>query len=197
MYPAQKTSSSSSSNQQQSQQEGKRSAVQPGQPGSVAAAIGGGSGSNHSNNNQVHHYQPNQYPHHHSGHQQPAAPPQPPPPISQSSAATAYPSQQQSSNTLLNTILPIMNVLVNRYRSSSGSMASSVTSAYFSGSAATPSASHSSSVNMANLEACVDDLKNSFIYLEQHNPGACDLFLKKVFFKLKEFEKCTATSSNN
>lgn len=165
----------------------------PGQPGSVAAAIGG---SNHSNNNQIHHYHPNQYPHHHSGHQQqPAAPPQPPPPISQSSAATAYPSQQQSSNTLLNTILPIMNVLVNRYRSSSGSMASSLTSAYFSGSPATP-ASHSS-VNMANLEACVDDLKNSFIYLEQHNPGACDLFLKKVFFKLKEFEKCTATSSNN
>jgi hypothetical protein len=126
---------------------------------------------------QQQHYHPQQQQQHHHHSTSVAVVP----PNSTATIQSGATSGNSQTNTLLNTILPILNLLVNRYRNSG----------HFN-----QGLSQSNNTNNVNLEAVVDDLKNSFIYLEQHNPGACDLFLKNIFFKIKEFEKCTLNNNN-
>ena len=71
---------------------------------------------------------------------------------------------QVTSNTYLNVLSPIFSNLALKYRNSS------LTSQVNSNSIDTPK---------------LDDLKNSFLNLEQQHPGSSDLFIKNIFSLLK------------
>lgn len=59
-----------------------------------------------------------------------------------------------ASSTLSNLILPILNQLLIKYQRNSD--------------------------RSVNVENALEELKNSFIYLEQSNPGSLDLFVKNI-----------------
>ncbi len=71
-----------------------------------------------------------------------------------------------ASNTYSNVLSPIFSHLAVKYRSQSA----------------------------PHIDQAIEELKAAFLQMEQHNPGACDLFIKYIFQSLKPTNLLSASN---
>lgn len=50
--------------------------------------------------------------------------------------------------------------------------------------------------SVPNADQAIDELRHAFLQLEQHNPGACDLFVKYLFQQLNRPSGGQASQTN-